>query len=369
MDLKKLIKKLKKKTHKKNVSDIEKLAIQVNITNIKPGTFYFEVKNNEINIEPYEYNDKDGDISLEVSTLNAIIDGKLDYEKAIEEEKIDISRDKSVVKKFLRIIGYTERDKNIEKVFARWFLMRRLGIISEILAVVGEGVLAINTMVSILSRYEVLLLSVGLLLVVIIMVVTLCMYEYYINKIKGLKSCDNILAYLRYISNIEDNRQYRQSIRWFFAGFVSYCKNTIKDSSIIGLYGQKIVGMLYDLTSGDSVKSCYAYNNKEDFQKFAIKVANLDLIDNKDGDILNELEKLSDNIKIHRKEDENSLPGLPKSIAVYLAVGVIHLLGCLLSTLDGNLVNFFSNLCFYAPSDVIYILIYNKVIDQVRQNN
>lgn len=56
----------------------EHLAYQFDITGEGAGSFYAEVKNGELFIEPYEYYDRDSLFVCSAKTLFRIVDGKTD---------------------------------------------------------------------------------------------------------------------------------------------------------------------------------------------------------------------------------------------------------------------------------------------------
>lgn len=70
----------KKKFAGTDVSDLsEHLAYQFNIEDEEVGgSFYVEVKEGKLYIEPYEYHDRDAAFTCKPETLNKIIAGKLD---------------------------------------------------------------------------------------------------------------------------------------------------------------------------------------------------------------------------------------------------------------------------------------------------
>lgn len=57
------------------------------------GVFYVELKNGEINIAPYEYNDRDILIKTTAETLKKILNKDLSIQKALITGKIKISGD------------------------------------------------------------------------------------------------------------------------------------------------------------------------------------------------------------------------------------------------------------------------------------
>ena len=56
----------------------EHLAYQFNITGEAAGTFYIEVKDGALYVEPYSYNDRDAALTCSADTLFKIASGKAD---------------------------------------------------------------------------------------------------------------------------------------------------------------------------------------------------------------------------------------------------------------------------------------------------
>ena len=52
--------------------------IQINLTGQAAGTFYVEIKGGNLAIEPYEYRDRDVEITISSENFQKLIDGKLD---------------------------------------------------------------------------------------------------------------------------------------------------------------------------------------------------------------------------------------------------------------------------------------------------
>lgn len=71
---------------------------QFNVTGKQPGVFYVEVKNHQINVEPYEYNDHVASISAAKTTLDKIISGSLPIVLAVTTGKVKIKGDMEKVK-------------------------------------------------------------------------------------------------------------------------------------------------------------------------------------------------------------------------------------------------------------------------------
>lgn len=67
-------------------------AIQVRITDFDcGGTFYVEQKDGEFFIEPYNYFDFDTDVEAAFKDFKAIADGKIEFQKAVEDGKVIVT--------------------------------------------------------------------------------------------------------------------------------------------------------------------------------------------------------------------------------------------------------------------------------------
>lgn len=93
MTLPNLLKKLRKAAANADVSNIDFLAVQVNLTDTDPGVFYVEVKDHQINIEPYNYYDRNCEITITSTNFNKLVDGKLDAVEAFTSGKLTVEGD------------------------------------------------------------------------------------------------------------------------------------------------------------------------------------------------------------------------------------------------------------------------------------
>lgn len=66
----------------------EHVAIQFNITGEAEGIFYLEIKDGKVDIQPYEYYDRDVLVTTTAKTLVSIAQGKLELEAAYFTGKI-----------------------------------------------------------------------------------------------------------------------------------------------------------------------------------------------------------------------------------------------------------------------------------------
>lgn len=66
----------------------EHVAIEIDITGEGHGALYLEVANRAICIEPYNYFDRDGRITIDSEAVIDILEGRLTGEKAFEEKRL-----------------------------------------------------------------------------------------------------------------------------------------------------------------------------------------------------------------------------------------------------------------------------------------
>ena len=89
---------------KADVSNVDFLAVQVNITGKSNGVFYVEVKDHKISVEPYEYNDRNCAITISLADFNKLIDGKLDPVLAFTMGKLKVDGDAGKALEFSKLI-------------------------------------------------------------------------------------------------------------------------------------------------------------------------------------------------------------------------------------------------------------------------
>ncbi len=80
------------------------LAVQVNLTGKDGGTFYVEIKNNKISVEPYEYNDRNCAVTMTPADFNKLMDGKLDPVAAFTIGKLKVDGDLGKALEFSKIL-------------------------------------------------------------------------------------------------------------------------------------------------------------------------------------------------------------------------------------------------------------------------
>ncbi|MCR5015361.1 MAG: SCP2 sterol-binding domain-containing protein [Ruminococcus sp.] len=104
MKFEELLAKVRKMAEGKDVSGTDFLAVQVNITGDNSGVFYVEVKDGKVSIEPYEYNDRNCDITMSMDNFNKLIDGKLDPVMAFTLGKLKVGGDIGKALEFAKLV-------------------------------------------------------------------------------------------------------------------------------------------------------------------------------------------------------------------------------------------------------------------------
>ena len=99
-----LLTKIKTLAGQADVSGMDFLAVQVNVTGANEGTFYVEVKDGKISVEPYEYNDRQCAVTISGDNLDKLIDGKLDPVAAFTVRKLKVDGDVSKALEFSKLV-------------------------------------------------------------------------------------------------------------------------------------------------------------------------------------------------------------------------------------------------------------------------
>lgn len=107
MTYEEIVKKVKTAAGKADASNIkDHVAFQFNITGEGAGAFYLEIADGKINVEPYEYYDRDALIISSGDNIIKMMQGKLDPVLAFTMKKISVEGDlgkalilKDIVKK------------------------------------------------------------------------------------------------------------------------------------------------------------------------------------------------------------------------------------------------------------------------------
>lgn len=94
MKYEELIETIRKAAAKADASSIQShVAFQFNVTGDAEGVFYLEIKDGKINVEPYDYKDRDVLITSSADHIVKIMNGKLDPVMAFTTRKIKVEGD------------------------------------------------------------------------------------------------------------------------------------------------------------------------------------------------------------------------------------------------------------------------------------
>ena len=104
MTFNEIVEKVRAKAEVTDASDIDFLAVQVNLTGDKGGVFYIEVKNGNKSVMPYEYIDRSCGITLSTEDFLKLMDGKLDPVSAFTKGRLKVDGDLGKALEFAKII-------------------------------------------------------------------------------------------------------------------------------------------------------------------------------------------------------------------------------------------------------------------------
>lgn len=82
----------------------EHIAVQVNIIGEGEGTFYLEVADRHITVEPYEYYDRDALLIMSADTIFAIADGKTTFHDAYHSGALQCYGNMDKMRKLQKIV-------------------------------------------------------------------------------------------------------------------------------------------------------------------------------------------------------------------------------------------------------------------------
>lgn len=80
------------------------LAVQVDITGEGAGTFYIELKDGKIDVQPFDYKDHDCRLIASADTLTKLVSGKLDAVLAFTLGKLKVERSIEKALEFAKIL-------------------------------------------------------------------------------------------------------------------------------------------------------------------------------------------------------------------------------------------------------------------------
>ena len=94
MTYEEIVKEAQKLVSKADASAIsEHLAVQYNVTGEGEGAFYMEVKDGKVEVQPYDYKDRDILVTADGKTILDMMSGKLDVVAAYLTHKISAEGD------------------------------------------------------------------------------------------------------------------------------------------------------------------------------------------------------------------------------------------------------------------------------------
>lgn len=104
MTFNELVEKVRGLAGKVDANGRDFLAVQINIEGKENGVFYVEVKDGRINVEPYEYNDRNCAVTMNLTNFNKLIDGKLDPVLAFTTGKLKVDGDIGKALEFSKLL-------------------------------------------------------------------------------------------------------------------------------------------------------------------------------------------------------------------------------------------------------------------------
>ena len=117
MTYEEVVKKAQEIVAKADASGIkDHLSIQYNITGEGEGAFYMELKDGHIEVQPYDYKDRDILVTAEAKTILDMMSGKLDVVNAYLTHKISAEGDLGKAGILKKLIGSA---KKAEKASAK----------------------------------------------------------------------------------------------------------------------------------------------------------------------------------------------------------------------------------------------------------
>ena len=117
-----LVRKLRNLALLVDASNIEQhIAVQINIYGECEGAFYIEITEGRVNVQPYEYFDRDALFYVDTHTMNEVLDGHLTLQDAYEQQRLVVQGNHDVVTVLNKL--FQSRGDAMEPKFMK---MRRL---------------------------------------------------------------------------------------------------------------------------------------------------------------------------------------------------------------------------------------------------
>lgn len=106
MTYEQVVQKVKAKFADADASTIDGVvALQINLEGKNTnGIFYIEVKDHNVNVEPYEYYDRNAIVTVNPTNLIKLIDGKLDPIEAYNKGKVTVEGDAGAVLTVMNLV-------------------------------------------------------------------------------------------------------------------------------------------------------------------------------------------------------------------------------------------------------------------------
>ena len=104
MNLETVISNVRKLAADADVSHVDFMAVQVTLTDCDPGMFYVEVKDHKVNVEPYDYHDRNCAISMKSDDFNKLISGEIDPVAAFTVGKLKVDGDSGKALEFSNLL-------------------------------------------------------------------------------------------------------------------------------------------------------------------------------------------------------------------------------------------------------------------------
>lgn len=95
----------RKKFLNADVSSVQgTIAFQINLIGKVEGIFYIEIKDGKVNVEPYEYYDRNAIITMNATNFTKLINGKLDPVVAFTTGKLKVEGDVNCALELIKFI-------------------------------------------------------------------------------------------------------------------------------------------------------------------------------------------------------------------------------------------------------------------------
>lgn len=104
MTFNEIVEKTRERAKTADISGIDFLAVQINLTGPDGGVFYLEAKNGNVSVEPYEYYDRNCAITVDPANFLKLAEGKLDPVFAYTTGKLKVDGDLGKALEFSKLL-------------------------------------------------------------------------------------------------------------------------------------------------------------------------------------------------------------------------------------------------------------------------